>query len=97
MTITWAPLAVERVEEISRGIAEDNPSAAAEWVVDLFARVERLSSFPEGGRVIREIPGGPYRQILHGEYRVIYRVRRKRILVLTVRHGRRILDPHELG
>lgn len=96
MKITWAPVAVERVEEISRLIATENPSGAAAWVEDLFQAVERLSSFPESGRTIREIPSGPYRQILHGEYRIIYRLQGKRLFVLTVRHGRRQLDRGEL-
>jgi plasmid stabilization system protein ParE len=96
VTITWSSLAVDRIIEISRDIASENLAAAETWVVDLFARVDRLRSFPESGRVIRELPRGPYRQILHENYRVIYRIEGPRVIVLTVRHGRRLLDFGEL-
>ena len=96
MTITWSPLAVARIIEISRRIASDNPQAAQSWLGELFERADRLRSFPQSGRTIREIPAGPYRELLHGEYRVIYRVAKSRVLILTVRHGRRLLDSGEL-
>jgi plasmid stabilization system protein ParE len=35
--------------------------------------VSRLSNFPQRGRVVPEFPDGPYREILVGQYRVIYR------------------------
>lgn len=37
MKIVWSPLALERVEDITRYIAEDCPDAAVRWVDDLFA------------------------------------------------------------
>lgn len=42
MKIVWSPLALERVEDTARYIAEDNPDAAVRWVEDLFSAVERL-------------------------------------------------------
>ena len=42
MRVVWSPLALERVEDMARYIAEDNPDAAEKWVDDLFATVERL-------------------------------------------------------
>ena len=97
MRITWSPLAVDQVMGVIREIAIANPKSAEKWAAGLFARVKRLRSFPQSGRIIRENPSGPHRQLLHGEYRVIYRVARSRVLILTVRHGRRLLDPGELA
>ena len=42
MMLEWAPLALERVGEIARYIAQDKPSVAESWVDGLFASVERL-------------------------------------------------------
>lgn len=42
MKIVGSPLALERVEDTARYIAEDNPDAAIRWVEDLFATAERL-------------------------------------------------------
>ena len=39
MKIIWSPLAIERASEISEYIAQDNPTAAANWVETLFDKV----------------------------------------------------------
>jgi len=95
--IAWSPLAIDRTIAVIRYIATANPQSAERWTARLFERVNRLRSFPESGRILRESPRGPYRELLHGEYRIIYRVVRSRVLILTVRHGRRLLDPGELA
>ena len=97
MRIAWSPLAIDRTIAVIRHIATANPQNAERWATGLFERVNRLRSFPESGRILRENPSGPYRELLHGEYRIIYGVVRSRVLILTVRHGRRLLDPGELA
>ena len=97
MRITWSPLALDRTIAITRYIATANPRSAEKWAAGLFERVSRLRTFPESGRILRENPNGPYRELFHGEYRIIYRVVRSRVLILTVRHGRRLLGPDELA
>jgi plasmid stabilization system protein ParE len=45
---------------------------------------------------VPELNRDEIREILFGEYRVIYRLDPRRIVVLTVRHGRRQWDPTEI-
>jgi toxin ParE1/3/4 len=94
--IVWAPIAVDRVIEEGRHIARDNPNAAEAWVSGLFARVNRLSAFPMSGRVIPERRREDTREVIYRNHRVMYRVERDRLLVLTVRHARQHLDVAEL-
>ncbi|MGH3089068.1 MAG: type II toxin-antitoxin system RelE/ParE family toxin, partial [Rubrobacteraceae bacterium] len=48
------------------------------------------------GRSVPEMPDRPdLREVIHGEYRIIYRVEPERVSILTVRHARRLLDPTE--
>ena len=96
MRIIWAPLALERTLAIAQGIAEDSPQAAAEWAEGLFAAVGTLDRFPERGRIVPEIGQSAIRELIHRGYRVIYRVDPRRIVILTVRHGRRLLDRGEI-
>lgn len=96
MKIRWSPLAVDRASEIAQYIALDNPAAAEKWVDTAFAIVERLASFPESGRIVPEINSSDFRELLFGNYRIIYRVEGKRISVLTIRHGRQILPVDEI-
>ena len=97
MKIFWSPLAVERVSEIAEYIAEDNPSAAERWVDAVFKKVEELKVFPERGRHVPEIDNKTVRELLYGNYRIIYRLEGKALSVLTVRHGKQILPLDEIG
>ena len=35
MRVEWSPLALDRVSEIARYLAKDNPDAAVRWVSEL--------------------------------------------------------------
>lgn len=95
MKIIWSPLAIDRTTEIAEYIAQDNPSAAMIWVETLFDKVEILKSSPKSGRVVPESNRDDIRELIYGNYRIIYRVDKKILSVLTVRHGKQILPLEE--
>ena len=96
MKITWSPLAVERVIEYSEYIALDNPAASIRWVDDIFDKVEILQVSPEVGRNIAEIKDKKFRELIFGNYRIIYHLEKINISILTVRLHRQILPIDEL-
>jgi plasmid stabilization system protein ParE len=89
--ITWSPLAIDRVAEIAKYISQDSPNSAQKWVESTFSVVERLEQFPKSGRIVPEIMQDNFREIIHGNYRIVYRLQRESISILTVRHGRQLL------
>jgi toxin ParE1/3/4 len=91
--LVWSPRALERVVEIGEYIARDYPDAAADWVESIFASVKRLARFPLSGRPVPESQRTDLREVIHGKYRVIYRVDPDLLVVLTVRHTRQELSP----
>ncbi len=91
MKIVWSPLAIDRVSEIAEYIARDKPSAAEKWVETVFSKVKQLKSSPEIGRIVPEIRNAQFRELIYGNYRIIYRIEKKQISILTIRHGRQIL------
>ena len=96
MTIVWSPLALDRVAEIAGYIARDKPSAAEKWVKTVFAKVEQLEISPELGRVVPEIGNVQFRELIYSQYRIIYRIEKEGISILTVRHVRQILPIDEI-
>ncbi|MBF0205117.1 MAG: type II toxin-antitoxin system RelE/ParE family toxin [Desulfamplus sp.] len=96
MKIVWSPLAIEKVEEISDYIAKDKPSAAEEWLNTLFAKVERLETSPKRGRMVPEINSESFRELIYGNYRIIYRIAKDQLAVLTIHHGKQLLIPDTL-
>ena len=97
MKIIWSPLAVERASTIAEYIGQDSPAAAAKWVETLFAKVELLKSAPKSGRIVPETRREDIREVLFGNYRIIYRAEKTRIIILTLRHGKQILPVDEIG
>lgn len=94
MKVEWSPLALDRVSDIARFIARDNPAAAERWINELFDAVERLAEFPESGLIVPEVGVQRIRELIFGAYRVIYSVRGK-VEILTVRRGSQMLDKRE--
>ena len=96
MKVLWSPLALDRAGEIADYIAQDSGSAARKWVESIFAKVKRLGKFPESGRSVPEIKRPDIREIIHGNYRIVYRVRQGHVAILTVRHGKQKLPTSEI-
>ena len=88
------PLAEADIAEIWEYIAQDSPGNAAAFVLALEGQIASLEQFPERCPRIpeNEILGTAYRQLLYGAYRTIYRIIGKRVIILRVLHGARLLD-----
>jgi toxin ParE1/3/4 len=94
-TIVWAGPALEDLRQTYVFIARDSRQYAGIMVRRIRTAVSRLGNFPKRGRVVPELPDSPYREILVGPYRVVYRHLEDRdiVLVLAVIHGSRLLPP----
>jgi plasmid stabilization system protein ParE len=58
---------------------------------------DQLVSYPRSGRIVPELGIENIREIVVGNYRVIYRIRRDDVNLLTLHHGARFLDPKKSG
>ena len=96
MKIIWSPLAIDRTTEIAEYIAQDNPLAATKWVETLFDKVQLLNSSPKSGRIVPETNREDIRELIYVNYRIIYKVEKNKIFILTVRHGKQILPVDEI-
>lgn len=96
MKIIWTNLAIERLEEIVDYIKKDNVEAAENLVINIFDKVEKLKAQPFSGRYLDEVKQNNIREIFEGNYRIIYKIEEKRLIVLTVRHLKRLLNRDEI-
>ena len=96
MRIQWSPLAIDRISEISDYIAQDDPFAADKWLRSVFDRVKQVRDFSTSGRYVPEISRKDIRELIYGNYRIIYRVEAKIISILTVRHFKQILPIEDI-
>jgi len=96
MKIIWSPLAIDRASEIAEYIALDKPSATDKWINTVFSKVEQLESSPGISRGVPEIGNDQFRENIYGNYRIIYRIEKKQLSILTIRHGKQILPIEEI-
>ncbi len=78
-------------------IARDKPLAAKLWIEAMFKAVERLKAFPLSGRFVPEVKKHSVREVISGNNRIIYRIEKERVFVLTIRHVRQILHRSNLN
>lgn len=96
MKIIWSPLAIDRASEIAEYISLDNPAAAKHWIGTIFEKVDLLKTSPGLGRIVHEVDRKEIREIIFGNYRIIYRIEKMNISILTIRHGKQILPVDEI-
>ena len=88
MKIVWSPQARRDLNRIVTLISQDKKAAAVRWAKTIEKKVFRLARFPKSGRVVPELRREEIREIVVGDYRVIYKLE-KTIAILTVFHGAR--------
>ncbi|MGM0562980.1 MAG: type II toxin-antitoxin system RelE/ParE family toxin [Pseudomonadota bacterium] len=82
--IVWTEPALNQIQEIAEYIALDNQPAAKKLVRQLFESAERLSSFPESGRKIPELPAVSYREVISPPCRILYKHTAQQVIVIGV-------------
>jgi plasmid stabilization system protein ParE len=93
LELVWSDQAGRDLDAIAAFIAVDDPVAAVQWVEQLVATAERVPHAPRMGRKVPEFAREDVRELIHGSYRVVYRITTEGIEVLTVFEGHRLLHP----
>jgi len=90
--VVWTEPALRQLEAIAEFIALDKPPAARSLVQRVFATTDRLQRFARLGRVVSEIPQGPFRQLWVEPCWVYYRVDPDCRLIVCVRRAESQFD-----
>ncbi|EAT59509.1 type II toxin-antitoxin system RelE/ParE family toxin [Chlorobium ferrooxidans] len=95
MNVEFSERAARQITDVVRYIAADKPAAAKKWADSVKKAVRKLSDYPHLGRVVPEFVDASLRELLHGEYRIVYKIDEQfsRIVIVAVYHARRILMP----
>ena len=93
--VVWTRKALGDLRGIKDYISQDSTRYAHLQIERIRSAASHLGRFPELGRVVPEFPDEPWREILTGNYRVIYQVdvAGARVVVLAVVHGMQLLWP----
>ena len=73
------------------GLCGARPPPCADLVVErIVAAVARLENHPLSGRVVPEVGDESLREVIHGSYRIVYRLTLDFVEITTVFHGARL-------
>lgn len=95
--VRWTPQAADDLESTTEFISQDSPHYARLFATDIIEAVERLVDFPNLGRIVPEKNDPLIREIILGNYRIVYRLRNEIVELLAIHHSARLLDPSKLG
>lgn len=90
--IVWAPSALADLEAACDYIANDAPAIAGDFAQRVILAVERVGDFPRSGRSVPEFDDASLREIIVGNYRILYEIDGAAVHVLAVHHGARLLQ-----
>jgi toxin ParE1/3/4 len=90
--IIWTEAALDDIERIAEYIAVDSGHYAASFVRRMREAGVSLDTFPERGRKVPEFDRADIREILVGNYRLIYLLAPTTITIVTILHTSRDLD-----
>ncbi len=89
--LEWTDPAVEDLQGVVDYISRDSPFYAVAVAEQIVLAVERLASFPRSGRIVPEANDPRIREIIIQSYRVVYRVKQRKVQILAVIHSARDL------
>ncbi|TSA29228.1 MAG: type II toxin-antitoxin system RelE/ParE family toxin [Ignavibacteriales bacterium] len=90
--VTWTNQAISDLQDICEFISKDSFHYAQITAQKIFLSVEKLIPYPELGRIVPELNNPEIREIVLGNYRIIYRYKNNEVEILTVYHSARLLN-----
>lgn len=89
--IIWSERAAADLTALKHKIALDKPGAAISFVLKVKSGVARIARFPLSGRMVLELAREDTREIVIGNYRVVYKITPTAISIVTVFPARQLL------
>jgi plasmid stabilization system protein ParE len=62
----------------------DSPYYAVNFVERILAQADKLSQFPEIGRIVPEFQHHDLRELVFQNYRIVYRIKGKQIFIVAI-------------
>ena len=95
--IRWTNQALDDIDNIAEYIAKDSLKYAKIQTLRFFEATEILITKPKIGRIVPEIKKSTIRELILGNYRIIYKfLNIKRVDILAVHHSARKINKSKL-
>lgn len=95
--VRWTDQAVDDLQAIRQFIERDSPRYGRLVAERLYQATSRLEVFPRSGRIVPELGRDDLREIIVGEYRIVYRLEPDTVTLLTVFRSSRLFPTNLPG
>ncbi|MEJ7643779.1 MAG: type II toxin-antitoxin system RelE/ParE family toxin [Chryseolinea sp.] len=85
--IIWTDHAKDDLTSIFDYISKDSKFYASRYVDKLISRVGPLEFSPRSGRIVPEFNKEEIKELIEGNYRIVYRYRGDTVTVLRIHHS----------
>lgn len=89
--VVWTDLAIEDLRSIHDFISKDSKLYADKFIEKLVSRAEQLLDYPQSGRIVPEFGQDNIRELIEGNYRIIFKVKEGHVGIVRVHHSARLL------
>lgn len=90
MKLLWSDTATRDLISIGRYIAEENPGTAKKWADRLRGKVSNILHAPLAGRKVPELGRDDIRELIAGNYRIVYHLYPEGVTILTIFEAHRL-------
>ena len=90
--IKWTSKSINDLRNIFEYIAQDSNKYASLQVKKIKERTKQLKTQPLSGRIVPELNDKYIRELIEGNYRIVYLIQDKNIFILTVHHSAKLLE-----
>ncbi|MBW1785158.1 MAG: type II toxin-antitoxin system RelE/ParE family toxin [Deltaproteobacteria bacterium] len=97
MKLLWTETAKQDLLDIHSYVGADNPTAAKRWIERLRDRARSALHAPLAGRTVTEFSRDDIRELIEGNYRIVYQVFSDRLVILTVFEGHALFPLEKVG
>jgi addiction module RelE/StbE family toxin len=93
--VNWTSTAKNDLRRIIRYIAIDSIESSLKILDKIESKAATLNSFPERGRIVPELKVNnveSYHEIIINPWRIIYKIEKKNVYIISVIDGRRNIE-----
>lgn len=90
--IIWTELALDDLKFIHNYITNDSISYANRFIAKILNRVKQLEAFPKSGRIVPEYGVDNLRELIEGNYRIVYKISPAYVFIVRVQNSSMLLN-----
>lgn len=91
--VIWTEFALDDLRNIYEYIAKDSKYYASVQIEKIIGRIEQLESFPQSGRVVPEFDNERIRELIEGNYRIVYRIESNDLIgIVRIHHSAKLIN-----